>query len=305
MPIYDQTFRRYEGERSTRALWWPVARNTVRPVLKNKLTWGLLLLLLIAVVVVSVGFFAAAKMAEVAPQHAEEAMRTMRSQRVWLFGKDVKLGTMFHLFINPLFPLLILLLLVTGAGSVSTDLRQNALPLYFSRPLKPWHYAFGKVAGLAILPAVAVTVAILILYLQFIAYFGTGLDVVKNLPVLGAAILQVCMISVFLALALAAFSSMTKTSRTAGVLFLGFLVLSFALANIFAETANAREFRAIAPRMAFSAISRAMLNPDLKEFRRQIDEGLRLTVAVGSLLTYTALFLFLLRRNLRVVEVVK
>lgn len=303
MPIYDQTFRRYEGTRSTRALWWPVARNTINPVLKNKLTWALFLMLLIAVVVVSVGFFAAAKVAEVAPHRAEDAMQAMQSQSVPLFGRNTTLGTLFHQFLTPMFSLLGLLLLVTGSGSISRDLRSSALPLYFSRPLKPWQYAFGKIIGLSIVPVIAMTVALLLLYFQFIAYFGSGYDLLRHLPVFGAAVVQVILTSVFLAIAITAFSSMTKTAGTAAVLYLGFLMLTFTMAQVFAETQNAREFRAMAPRMGLSVISRALLKPELQG--RQLDQGLRLTLAVCSLLSYAALFLFILRRNLRVVEVVK
>ena len=39
MPIYDQTFRRYEGPRRVRALWLPVAWQTLRRVLRTRLTY--------------------------------------------------------------------------------------------------------------------------------------------------------------------------------------------------------------------------------------------------------------------------
>ena len=39
MPIYEQSFRHYDGPRTTRRMWWPVAWQTMRPMLKPKPLW--------------------------------------------------------------------------------------------------------------------------------------------------------------------------------------------------------------------------------------------------------------------------
>src|SRR5262249_31732051 len=55
--------------------------------------------------------------------------------------------------------IIMLLVVVTGPGLISRDLRFNALPLYFARPLTRLDYFMGKlgvigalVAGVAVLP---------------------------------------------------------------------------------------------------------------------------------------------------------
>jgi hypothetical protein len=306
VPIYDQTFRRYEGARSTRALWWPIARMTFKPALKNKLTWVLLVGMLLGLVALSIGFFAAAKVEELAPGQANEAMRTARMQKIPLFGRDVNLGTLFHVCLGPVFPLMGLLLLATGGGSISSDLRNSALPLYFSRPLRPWQYLFGKILGLTILPFSALSISLLIVFVQFVAYFRTTRDLITDLPVFLAALLQVLLISLMLAIAMAAFSSATKNARTAGVLFFGFFIATTAFGVALAGTTRMPELRVLAPRFALQTVSRALLHPNFSQFGDNIDvTGIRLKFALCALVFYTTCFLVLLRRNLRVVEVVK
>lgn len=306
MPIYDQTFRRYDGPRHTTVLWWPIARTTFRPVLKNKLTWILLVGLLLALVALSIGFFAASKVEELAPGQANQAFRTARMQRIPLFGRDVNLGTLFHMCLGPVFPLMGLLMLATGGGSISADLRNSALPLYFSRPLKPWHYLFGKILGLTILPFSALTISLVIVFVQYVAYFRGAKDLLTDLPVFFAALLQVAIISFILSIAMTAFSSTTKNARTAGVLFFGFFIATTAIGVVFAGAAHMPELRVLAPRFALQTISRALLHPNFAQFGDSIDvTGIRLKFAVCALVFYSTLFLIILRRNLRVVEVVK
>ena len=306
MPIYDQTFRRYDGPRRTTALWWPIARTTFRPVLKSKFTWFLLLGLLGYLIVISVGFFASAKMQELAPGQVGEATRTLRMQKLPMFGKDMQLGTVLYSFITPLFSMMGLLLLATGGGSISVDLKNAALPLYFSRPLKPWHYVFGKILGMAILPFASLTAGLLIVFIQFIAYFRGPSGLITDLPVLLAALLQVVIVSFMLSIAITAFSSTTKNARTAGILYFGFFIATTALGEVLVNAAHMRELRAIAPRFALDTVGRALLHPDFTQFTGPIDiSGLRLRFAICALVVYALAFLGLLRHNLRVVEVVK
>lgn len=306
MPIYDQSFRRYEGERRTRMLWWPVARQTLRGIVRSKLMWLILLGLLVAVVAVSIGFFAASKLEQMAPEKVEEASQAIRTQNIPMFGRDVNLGTIFFSFLVPMFPVMWVLMLVAGGGSISSDLRSSALPLYFSRPLKPWEYALGKVLGLALVPAAAFAVAILLMYLQYVAYFRPPTALFTEAPVLLAAFLHIGLVSLFLALAMACFSSLTKTARTAAVMYLGFFVLMNALAASMREGTDMRELRALAPGTALQVIGRNLMNPNIQQFRMRMDvSGLGLQIALLSVLLYLVVFAIILRRNLRVVEVVK
>lgn len=313
MPIYDQTFRRYEGDRKLTALWWPVAQQTFRPVLKSKLTWVLLLGLLIFVVIFSVSFFAASKLAEAAPEHVEQATKAVRAQKIPMFGKDVGIRTILYGFISPQFAVLWLLILATGGGSVSTDLRHSALPLYFSRPLRPWEYGVGKVLGLAILPVIALTAAMFLVFIQYIAYFSDLNGLLKELPGFLMALLYVILVSLFISLAMVAFSSNAKTARAAGVMYLGFFLLTAAVANGLAMTQGrrdvhgyGRQLRNLSPRHSFELISEKLLKPDLAKISRHYDvEGISSLSAVVSLGIYVLIFLWLLRRNLKVVEVVK
>jgi len=268
-----------------------------------KFVWLLVLGLVIYVVIVSVGFFASAKLAEIAPHQAAQAGRTMRMQKIALFDKSVDLGTALFGFVQPLFGILWLMMLSFGAGSVSSDLRNNALPLYFSRPLTPWLYAIGKVLGLSLFPFLAMVACVILVAIQYMAYFLTIGESFAEIPTLISCIVYLAMVCFFFAVVMAGISSTTRTSRVAGVAFLMFFVATQWLAN---SLGPASLGRTISPRHSLNAIGRFLLNPNFNQISSSINiDAITTLSAVVSIAIYCSLFAYLLRRNLRVVEIVK
>ncbi len=307
MPIYDQTFRRYTGTRHLQALWWPVTWYTFKPILKRKLVWILMVGFLLYLGAISVGFFATAKLGEfIKGDQSEEAMRAIRREGVRMFGADISLGTVLYSVMQPLKMLLWLLVLVAGAGAISSDRRHNALPLYFSRPLKPWHYTVGKILGVAILPLGAMLFTQWFVGLQYIAWYFPFSAFFTELPTFVMAAIYVVVLCGFIATVMASFSSMARSARVAGVAFLIFFVLLERLVPLLARSTDMWEMLSLSPLHSLDVIGQALLQPNLNEISSSVfTGGLSLPYSIMSVAGYTALFLYVLRKNLRVVEVVK
>lgn len=307
MPIYDQTFRHYEGPRHLKALWWPVTVFTFKPVFKRKLVWLILAGFVLFLAYISIAFFIVAKMQEFVPdRQSREAARAVRRQGMRFFSAEVPLGTIFYSIMQPLTGMLWLLVLIAGSGCISSDRRNNALPLYFSRPLRPWDYAAGKILGVALLPLAAMLLTQWLIGIQYIAWYLPVSGFFTELPSFAAGAVYAVLLCGFVSLAMVSISSMAKSNRVAGVGFLVFFVLMQRLGPVLARATGSDFFRALSPLHSIDVIGRALLKPNFREISSSVDTGaLQTPLAAMVCLGYIALFLVVLRRNLRVVEVVK
>lgn len=307
MPIYDQSFRRYTGPRDLKALWWPVAVYTFRPIFKRKMVWLLFALLVLYIGGLSVAFVVSAKVAQhMGEQSTQDAMRTVRREGLPIFDKGISLGTILYFIMQPLKALLWLLVLIAGSGVISSDRRFNALPLYFSRPLKPWQYTLGKIVGVTIIPLMAMLATQWIIGLQYIAYYLPLSALFTRGHEFILAAVYALLLSGFLATVMTAISSMAKSSRIAGVAFLCFFVLLERVVPLIAYNSDFPALLALSPLHSLDVIGRALLRPDMGDIKSVVDTGaLTLVASIVSVAVYFAGFLALLRKNLRVVEVVK
>lgn len=307
MPIYDQTFRRYEGPRKVTGLWRVVAWQTLRPILHSKLAILLLVGALIHITFYSVMLYVGAKASELSPQHtSEQAAAAVRETGIPLFGRETKLNSMLFDFVRAETFLVWLLLLVTGGGSISSDIRNQALPLYFSRPLRPRDYILGKILGLAVAPVVVVCVAVLLIYMQAIAYFFPVSALWEELHLLLAGFAYVAVSGFFVALLMAAFSSASRRAATAAVSFLGFFALTGVVARIAERALDYRQLGTLSPGLDLQVLAFHLFKPEMRRVRRAMRfEQYELEFVLLALAAYALIALFVIRRNLKVVEVVK
>lgn len=141
--------------------------------------------------------------------------------------------TFFRLgVVRPQSVMAFLLILIVGPALVSPDLRNNALPLYLSRPLNKTDYVLGKFIVLASLASAVTWVPTLLLFfLQgFLAGEGWLFDNARiGFATLFSFIVWITVLSVF-ALAISAW---VKWKPWARILFLGILFTFSALGQIF------------------------------------------------------------------------
>ncbi|MBX7245995.1 MAG: ABC transporter permease [Candidatus Sumerlaeaceae bacterium] len=305
MPIYDQTFRHYEGPRSFAALWWPVARNTMQPIYKSKLARFLIGGILLPVLAVSVMFFVTAKIKDVAPDRIEQAQEIAQASQVPLFGKKYNINTLLFDFLRGE-SAVIWLLIMAGSACIASDRRNTALPLYFSRPLTMKDYIIGKVLGLAIVPVAGLSLAVIIIYVQFTAYFCTLQEGLTQLPLVFIALFVILLVCLLSALSMAAFSSMTNNPRVASIIYIAFWLLSTMLGPMLAGAFRKPNWAALSPAASMTEVMITLMHPNRlsSRYAREI-LSVPWQLAAPALAGWLLVFLWIIRRNLRVVEVVK
>lgn len=137
----------------------------------------------------------------------------------------------FRMFMIPQGLAAFLIALIVGPSLVSPDLRNNALPLYLSRPFSRRDYVLGKLSVLLILLSLVTWVPGLFLCgLQ--SYLAGGEWLKENLRVPGAIFLGSWMWILVLSIIVLMLSALVKRKPLARILFLGAYFISTNLGHV-------------------------------------------------------------------------
>ena len=129
---------------------------------------------------------------------------------------------------------IMLLVVVAGPNLISRDLRFNALPLYFSRPLTRLDYFLGKLGVIAALVAAVAVVPAVAAYVLGVC-FSLDLGVIRDTwRLLPASILYGLVIVVSAGTLMLALSSLSRRSLYVGIAWVGLWVISSAVAGVLA-----------------------------------------------------------------------
>ena len=146
MPVYEQSYRNYEGQFQSRFRWAIVLMQELRVLSKARV---FLFLMLAALLHCLLRLFQVVAFDMVA-QDPNHPFRML--QQVAAFEVD---GQMFFNFIQIQAPLVFLVSLYAGTGMICNDFRNNLMEIYFAKPISWRDYALGKLftlifVGLAI-----------------------------------------------------------------------------------------------------------------------------------------------------------
>ena len=205
MPIYEQSYRRYEARGPLRTVrFWPITREALRLILSRRAFLGLLLVgwgqfLVRVVQVYAVTRFP--QMGNVLPVDGR------------MFGQFLGIQTIFTLFIS----------IFGGAGLIANDLRTGAILVYLSRPLTRRDYVLGKLGVLLALNLSVTLVPALLLYLIALALAPEQFATWKLAWIGPAVVLHSLVLSLVMSLLSLAISSLSRSARVAGLGFFGFV----------------------------------------------------------------------------------
>ena len=201
MPIHDQGYRRYGGDKArTGSGWMVIARAGIRTMLDKKQFLALLLLAWIPFIVRAVQIYLAANV----PQ-----ARDLLAVKADTFRQFLDQQETFVFFIT----------VYAGAGLIANDRRANALQIYLSKPLTRAEYVFGKLAILVTFLLLVTWVPAMVLLIVQIAFAG-NFTFFKNNVFLFPAITVFAFIEVALASStMLALSSLSKSSRYVAILY--------------------------------------------------------------------------------------
>lgn len=238
MPIFDQGYQRWSGKLSGHAWrWLAITRQGVRIGFKNKWMRWLLLAAWTPALVLS-GVLCAWGLLERNSDLITPFIGVLKS---W-FGPQsiddpqayrIDVWTLcFHYFLKVELWLSMLLILVVGPNLISQDLRFNALPLYFSRPLRRIDYVLGKLGVIMVFLAMILILPSIVAYLLGLA-FSLDITIVKDtFGLLLAAVLYGLVIVVSGGLLMLALSSLSRNSRYVGLFWLALLMVGGMVAHV-------------------------------------------------------------------------
>ncbi len=237
MPIFDQGYQHWKGELSGHAWrWLAITRQGLRWQLKGSISIVRILLLgawIPALVLVTVlalwGMFEQGSqtiMSLLQPIVPPGIAADPHAYRHAVWTISYSMFFRFETFF------IMLLVVIVGPNLISRDIRFNALPLYFSRPLRRVDYFLGKlgvIAAMVAAVAVAPAVAAYVLGVCFSLDLGVIRDTWRLLP---ASILYGLVIVVSAGTLMLALSCLSRRSLYVGMAWVGLWVVSSAVAGV-------------------------------------------------------------------------
>ncbi len=254
MPIIDQGYQHWSGELSGQAWrWLAITRRGVKTALQGR--W-IRLAILVAWLPALVLAFVLCMWGLVERQ--SDLVETFKPFLTGLLGRPVVAGPReyrveiwtlcFHYFLTWELGFIMILVLMAGPNLVSQDLRCNALPLYFSRPLRRIDYFAGKLGVIATLIGLIVIGPILVAY-SLGLLFSLDITIVRDtLPILFGSITYGVIVAISAGLLMLAMSSLTRNSRYVALLWLGVWLITGTVSVVLIQVDQAQRSRAVGAR---------------------------------------------------------
>ncbi|HKC11206.1 MAG TPA: ABC transporter permease subunit [Vicinamibacteria bacterium] len=281
MPIYEQTYRRYEAREPLRAVrFWPITREALRIILARRAFLALLAGSWIPFIVRVVQIYVVTRF--------PEAGRILPVD-----------GRLFGEFLNQQIVFTLLLSIFGGAGLIANDLRTGAILVYLSRPLTRRDYVLGKLGVLLALNLSVTLVPGLLLYAIALA-LAPELFLKWSLAwIAPAVVLHSAVVSLSVSLLALAVSSLSRSARVAGLGFAGLFLGLEVVRGILAQGFGLRPVALLSLRANLRALGAALFGV--------VERGPRLPWSwpAAVLLLVGLLCLAILRSRVRAVEIVR
>ncbi|MFQ6042159.1 MAG: ABC transporter permease [Candidatus Poribacteria bacterium] len=199
MPIHDQGYRHWElNERTFR--WWVIAREGLRIILRRKL---FLLFIMTPAIIHFLG----------------RGVYIYLINMVNIRGLTQVNAKFFYDFLSMQEFFIVLICVFGGSGLIANDLKNNALQMYFSKPLKRIDYLVGKLITIMTLLTFVTLILAILLFLENLLIGETAEFLRQNYWILGSISLYSLVLTLPTGLLILALSSVTKNNRYAAVSF--------------------------------------------------------------------------------------
>jgi ABC-2 type transport system permease protein len=278
MPIHDQGYRHYSGQRAAHGgAWWVIARTHMMSSVRYRWFIVVLVVAWVPFVVRAVQIYFASTNAQVAQLLAttpDTFREFLSQQRLFVF-----------------------LVIIMQSGLIADDRRTNALQLYLSKPLTRVEYILGKlIPPLAFVLGVTLLPAVLLLILQ-IVFAGSLTFLSANLFLMPAIVLFSLVQALLSAFAIVALSSLSKSRRFVAIMYAGIVFFTAAVYQVLRLITNSRRWAVISPGEMLDVIANAI-------FRARGEPAVPVFVAVLTIAVIIGLSMLILERRIRAVEVV-
>ena len=231
MPIFDQGYQHWKGSLAGHAWrWMAITKQGLRGQIKATrsyvrlfliMAWMPALTLVVAMALwglIEQGSETIVNLLQSSPLRRRYRRAETYRHAVWTIA--------YSIFFKIELYFIMLLVVLIGPNLISQDLRFNALPLYFSRPITRFDYFIGKLGVIATLVAVLAVLPAIVAYILGIC-FSLDLTVVRDTwRLLPASILYGLVITVSAGTLMLALSSLSRRSLYVGIAWIGFWIVS-------------------------------------------------------------------------------
>jgi ABC-2 type transport system permease protein len=278
VPIHDQGYRHYSGQRAPHGgAWWVIARTHMMSSVRYRWFIVVLVVAWVPFVVRAVQIYFASTNAQVAQLLAttpDTFREFLSQQRLFVF-----------------------LVIIMQSGLIADDRRTNALQLYLSKPLTRIEYILGKlIPPLAFVLGVTLLPAVVLLILQ-VVFAGSLTFLSANLFLMPAIVLFSLVQALLSAFAIVALSSLSKSRRFVAVMYAGIVFFTAAVYQVLRLITNSRRWAVISPGEMLDVIASAI-------FRTRGEPAVPVFIAVLAIAVIIGLSMLILERRIRAVEVV-
>jgi len=226
MTIREKGYIHWDGVlRERKFTWWPITRLGIKLSFKKKYFKFIYFGSFIPALVFLVGIYI--------------------SERIQDFKFMVR-GTPKLLEVNPayfktyfagdfLLFMMVMILVVSGAGLISDDLKGNSLQIYFSRPLEKRHYLVGK-GAIVLFFLLLLTLVPGLLFILFKLIFSGSFQFIASYPwLIISVIVYSLIVSLFFCFYTLLLSALSKNRRYVSILIFAVYLFSDILATFFYE----------------------------------------------------------------------
>jgi ABC-2 type transport system permease protein len=232
MPIFDQGYQHWSGHLSSYGWrWLAITRRGVRTALQVRMVRMALILAFMPAILLVVALCLWGLI-----ERQSASIDAFKPYLTMLLGQPILAGPReyrveiwtlcFHYFLTWELWFSMVLVLLVGPNLISQDLRYNALPLYFSRPLRRIDYFAGKLGIIVALLSAVIIVPSLVAYV-FGLLFSLDITIVRDTArILLASIAYGLVIALSAGMLMLALSSLSRNSRYVALLWMGICILT-------------------------------------------------------------------------------
>jgi ABC-2 type transport system permease protein len=251
VPIFDQGYQHWSGELSGHAWrWLTIARHGVRVGMKDlwvrrvlTLSWlpalGLVFVLCLWGLLERKSDLVVALLEPLQRLLGTQVVADPRHYRIEIWT------LCYSYFVSAELTFSMILIVLVGRNLISQDLRFNALPLYFSRPLRRIDYFFGKLGVIGALLGMIMVVPALIAYILGML-FSLDITIVSDtFPILLAGIAYGAVVVLSAGTLILALSSLSRNTRYIALLWMAIWFVSGLVATALQSVERHERFQEI------------------------------------------------------------
>jgi ABC-type transport system involved in multi-copper enzyme maturation permease subunit len=250
MPVYDQSYRTYQGTLRRRGRWAVIVSQELRVLFSKRMFIFLVLLGNIHVVmrIFQIFVFDVVSVPGRTESFGPLSEVPLDETGAWVFLDFLRIQS----------PLIFLTLIYAGSGLICNDFRNNLVEIYFSKPINWRDYVAGKVMslvtigmGLTALPALLLA----LLHVMFDPSTEAAMETLGHvIPIIAFSLLLV----VSFALVILATSSLVDSAKFAGAVVFLLTLINITLGVLMFALLEQEEFLVIAYPVSLNNLGEAL-----------------------------------------------